>query len=372
MLGDRGATSPVAVLLMVAVALVMVAATGVFVFDAVPGVLQDPPQASVDVTVEAAGGDAQTLVLAHQGGDELPVDEAVLVVDDGGTSTRIPLSSFSRRSADTDGRLVASEVLGVTHLLSNPSVTVRLVHDPSNTVIGRQTLSTGTTPTVADFELGSGVQSFATGNQDRAGESTVEDGGATVTMRGNQWKYVDYSYTVTEDTMLAFDFRSDSEGDIHGIGFETDTTTQSASRVVQVAGIQNWGENVSQFASAEYYAVGDGWVRYEVPIGELYRDNGHTGSADYLLFVTDCDPNGPSGPVSGCPSQTAGGDPTAGSQFRNVHVYENSTATYVVADGRMPARFSVERDDLSVTNDVVENTLIRAVPPESRRPASER
>ncbi|WP_439028256.1 type IV pilin [Haloarchaeobius sp. DT45] len=324
MFGERGATSPIALLLMAALAVVMVGAVGVFVFDAVPGVLQDPPEASVDVTVEANGANAQTLVFSHQGGDALPVGEFVLFVDDGGSVSAVPLATFSRRSADNDGTLRAGEVLGTTNLVSSTSVTVRVVHEPSNTVVSTARVPVpDSSPQVTDFETRAPTNTYA-GSQNGQGETTAEDGGATVTMRGNQWRYVDHAYTVTPDTVLAFEFDSTAEGDIHGIGLETDENSQDNSRVVQVFGTQNWGENVSQFSGLEYYELGDGWVRYEVPIGQLY-----TGPTDYLVFVTDCDPTSAvaSGTPDGkCKSLTAAGDPDAVSRFRNVRVYENTTS----------------------------------------------
>ncbi|WP_267641611.1 type IV pilin [Haloarchaeobius amylolyticus] len=321
MFGERGATSPVGLLLMAALAVVMVGAAGVVVFDAVPGVLADPPEASVDATVAANGANAQTLVVTHRGGDALPVEEFVVFVDDGGTVSETPLSAFLRRSADNDGKLRAGEAFGTTNLLSSSQVTVRVVHEPSNTVVAEARPPVpDSSPQVTDFDQQAPTQTYA-GSQNGDGETTATDGGATVTMRGNQWRYIDHSYNVTSDTVLAFEFDSTAEGDIHGIGLADDKDNQDASRVVQVFGVQNWGENVSQFSGAAYYELGDGWVRYEVPIGQLY-----TGNTDYLVFVTDCDPNGPSHPANKCPAQNADGEPTAVSRFRNVRVYENTSS----------------------------------------------
>ena len=60
------------------------------------------------------------------------------------------------------------------------------------------------------------------GGQDGVGQITIEDGGVTLHLIGNQWKKIDFVYEVTADTMLEFDFKSGVGGEVHGIGFDTD------------------------------------------------------------------------------------------------------------------------------------------------------
>lgn len=312
----RGQSAPVGTLLMVALVLVAAGATAVVVFDVSPDLLGNAPSASVDVGVEGNGPDAQTLRIRHQGGDDLRIDEFDVVVRDGGAVSRLPLSAFENRSGVSGGVADAGDELRTTQLLSGP-VTVQLVHRPTDSVVDEQrvTLPSGGSPSVVDFEAGDPSQSFES-SQDGTGETTVRDGGATVEQSGNQWKFVDRDYTVTENTTLVFEFESTSEGEIHGIGLENDQD-QTSDRIVRLYGTQNWGEPVSQFGGLETYAVGDGWVRYEVPIGELYESNGDLGPVDYLVFITDCDTN------SGCDPERA--DPP-NSRFRNVRIYENDSS----------------------------------------------
>ncbi|RMG13349.1 MAG: hypothetical protein D6728_04875, partial [Cyanobacteria bacterium J055] len=62
------------------------------------------------------------------------------------------------------------------------------------------------------------------GNQDRNSSISFSDDLTQVDIVGNGWKKVDLGngYTITENTILEFDFQSTAEGEIHGIGFDTD------------------------------------------------------------------------------------------------------------------------------------------------------
>jgi FlaG/FlaF family flagellin (archaellin) len=324
---EWGSSSPLGTLLMVALTVVVVGASGVLVFGSVPGLEEKPPSASVDVSVDAAGGNAQRLVLAHGGGDELVIGEFDVVVHDAGTTTRTPLSAFSNRTGTSGGRVDAGDVLRTPFLLDGPT-TVQLVHRPSGNVVVEQSVSLpSASPDIVDMADSDPTQSFESG-QDGAGETTVEAGGATVSLTGNQWKYVDYSYTVTEDTILVFEFNSTALGEIHGIGLENDQS-QTSSRVIEVFGAQGWGKSAGDFAGTERYDLGDGWVRYEIPIGEHYESNGDLGAVQYMVFIMDCDGNvDPS--RTHCPP-TADGETTANAHFRNVRVYEAGSPVVLAA-----------------------------------------
>lgn len=324
---EWGSSSPLGTLLMVALTVVVVGASGLLVFGSVPGLEEKPPSASVDVSVDGAGESAQRLVLAHDGGDELDVHEFDVVVHDDGTTTRMRLSAFTNRSGTNGGLVDAGDVLRTPFLLDGPT-SVQLVHRPSGNVVIDQSVSLpDASPDVVDMEASDPTQSFESG-QDGTGETAVEAGGATVSLSGNQWKYVDFSDTVTEDTMLVFEFNSTSTGEIHGIGLENDQD-QSSDRVIEVFGVQDWGKSVGDFAGLERYDLGDGWVRYEVPIGEHYESNGDLGAVQYMVFIMDCDGNvDPS--QTNCPTTPDGVTP-ANSYFRNVRVYEAGTPIVMAA-----------------------------------------
>ncbi|RMG71443.1 MAG: T9SS C-terminal target domain-containing protein [Bacteroidetes bacterium] len=141
---------------------------------------------------------------------------------------------------------------------------------------------------------------LAHGGQDVSGTYQVQDAGATLFLSNNTWKYLPFNYTVTASTVLEFEFRSTTEGEIHGVGFDTDNTI-SRNRTFQVHGTQNWG-----ISTYNNYAGGGAWTTYTIPVGSAF-----TGTFSRLVFVNDHDAS---------PSN-------ATSYFRNVKLYEGSCGT---------------------------------------------
>ncbi|WP_299256245.1 T9SS type A sorting domain-containing protein [uncultured Aquimarina sp.] len=144
-------------------------------------------------------------------------------------------------------------------------------------------------------------------NQDSAGNFSVGNGGASISMTNNTWKFIALNYNVTSNTVIEFDFSSTSQGEIHGVAFENDNTLTS-TRVFKVHGTQNYGvTNFDNYSS--------GTITYTIPVGNFY-----TGNMDRLVFVNDND---------------AGSGNT--SVFSNVKIYEGScgqsaSAESLVAD----------------------------------------
>ncbi|MGF1578663.1 MAG: Ig-like domain-containing protein [Gemmataceae bacterium] len=133
------------------------------------------------------------------------------------------------------------------------------------------------------------------GSQDRTGTVEVGNGGTSVEMVGNRWVAIPFDYQVTSNTVLEFDFSSTSEGEIHGIGFDTNLSL-SNSYAFKVFGTQGWGRR-----NFDDYSVSDGTKPYVINVGAFY-----TGKMNYLFFANDHDV----------------GTPTAHSKFSNVRVYE--------------------------------------------------
>ena len=131
------------------------------------------------------------------------------------------------------------------------------------------------------------------GSQD-AGTAVVEDAGATLHLSGNAWKKIDFAHTVTATTVLEFDYKSTSEGEIHGIGFDTNNYI-SSDKTFELHGTQTWG-----IQGYNTYTTGDGWKHYSIPVGQHF-----TGAMLYMVFTNDHD-------VS---------TPTANGYFKNVRVY---------------------------------------------------
>ena len=160
----------------------------------------------------------------------------------------------------------------------------------------------GLDDTIGDSSLSFNEEDFHGygGNQDVNGAIAVADGGGEFEMSGNTWKRADVSYEATEQTVLSFEFKADSVGELHGIGVESDDTWDNGNDVAfMLAGTQ---EDVGGRASLnfDYHApTQEGWQRYEIDLGEYY-----TGEVSSLTFINDEDVK----------------EPVAQSMFRNVEL----------------------------------------------------
>jgi len=94
--------------------------------------------------------------------------------------------------------------------------------------------------------------------------ATISPDGSQLTLSGNAWKKIDIPYTLTANTVLSFEFRTDALWEIQGIGFDNDIGVTNGVFGYQLLGSQTWA-GVDQ--SFNNYTVGDGWVRYDIPIG---------------------------------------------------------------------------------------------------------
>ena len=110
-------------------------------------------------------------------------------------------------------------------------------------------------------------------SQDVTGTFSVEDGGTTLRLAGNTWKKIDFPYTVTPNTVIEFDFASSQQGEIHGIGFDTDNVL-SPELTFKLYGTQNWG-----LPDFDNYDVAPGFKHYVIPVGSFY-----TGAFDRLYL----------------------------------------------------------------------------------------
>ncbi len=141
-------------------------------------------------------------------------------------------------------------------------------------------------------------------NQDGTGTVSVVDGGDTLLMEGNRWRRTVQTFNVTPFTVIAFDFMSTSEGEIHGIGFDENDTLTDDTRILEIFGTQNWG---GAFQNPQKYPAGElgNFVSFRINVGQFY-----TGNNMHLVLVNDKD----SGP------------PNNNSRFRNVRVFEELPA----------------------------------------------
>ncbi len=136
------------------------------------------------------------------------------------------------------------------------------------------------------------ITSFS--NQDSSGDFTIESNGEKLSLSNNTWKYINFDYEVTPNTIIEFDFSSTSQGEIHAVGFENNNTLTS-SRYFKVYGTQN-------YAVTNFDNYSSGVTKYTIPVGNFY-----TGAMDRLVFINDND--------SGSGNNSI---------FSNVRVYEGS------------------------------------------------
>ena len=165
----------------------------------------------------------------------------------------------------------------------------------SDIAIDDVSVGDGTPPPPTCPPITFGTISSYGGTQDAVGTFAVQDAGATLFLEDNTWKFISFNYSVTANTVIDFEFRSTSQGEIHGIGFDNDNSI-SSNRTFKVHGTQNWG-----ITNYDNYS-GSTWVSYSIPVGSFY-----TGSFDRLFFTNDND-----------------GGSGNNSYFRNVVVHEGT------------------------------------------------
>ncbi len=105
------------------------------------------------------------------------------------------------------------------------------------------------------------------------------DGFQTLQFAGNSWKKIDLGYTITANTVLEFDFQSTAQGEIQGIGFDSDQTLSTAT-FFQLYGTQTWGKQ----AYRNYAASAGEVVHYVIPVGQYFQ-----GDLPYLVLSCDDD-----------------------------------------------------------------------------------
>ncbi|MCK8521755.1 T9SS type A sorting domain-containing protein [Aquimarina sp. D1M17] len=151
-----------------------------------------------------------------------------------------------------------------------------------------------------------GTSSFS--NQDGAANINIQDNGLTAFLSDNTWRRTNTTYNVTANTVLEFEFQSASQGEIHGIGFDSDENL-SATQIFQLYGTQNWGNRDFDYTQSGYQS-------FSIRVADYY-----TGNNMYLVLINDKDQN-PTGNTS---------------YFRNVRIYEDGTGNQPCGPGDVPS-----------------------------------
>jgi len=147
------------------------------------------------------------------------------------------------------------------------------------------------------FDFNTTVLSYDPGQD--FGTHAIQDGGTTLYVEGNVWKAVEINYTFTENTIIEFDFKSTSQGEIHELSFDNDLTIQPNKRIV-VYGTQGYS---GDYDNLPYDGSGD-YMHYTVNLG-------FGGTFQYLVLTADDDANA-----------------AANSYFRNIQIYEDYNDDY--------------------------------------------
>jgi len=119
--------------------------------------------------------------------------------------------------------------------------------------------------------------SSAFGAQDASSDFTISQDGSEITLRNNTWRKTNRTYTITPNTVIEFDFRSDNEGEVQGIGFSSGSSINGNEYFV-LSGTQTFG--IRDFV----YAAQNQTQHFVINVGGFY-----TGTNLNLVLINDDD-----------------------------------------------------------------------------------
>ena len=114
---------------------------------------------------------------------------------------------------------------------------------------------------------------------DGNGEASIENNGRTLRLEGDAWRRITFPYTVTKNTVIEFDYVSNQQGRIQGIGLAK-TNYPNSRFLYELYGTKSWGFNTHY----NYKDYAPGLKHYVIPIGKKFR-----GEYPYLIFANDDD-----------------------------------------------------------------------------------
>lgn len=218
--GDRAQSEVIGVVLLTGVVVLLSLVVGFYVLSG--SGTQGQPVAEVEGSLSDAGIEA-----THAGGDSFPIDELVVVVRDGGTTTRYAIDP-GNVTGDGDGRFEPSETFARAHALAGDTGTLVVAHEPSGTVLFDREL---------DVERASGPTaafSFSPSDPEPGETITFDAGGSDADgpVAEYRWAFGDGSTTTTTDPTVDHTYAGSGEYDVtltvaDGAG-RTDATTTTA------------------------------------------------------------------------------------------------------------------------------------------------
>ncbi|GFE70123.1 cadherin-like domain-containing protein [Chroococcus sp. FPU101] len=148
-------------------------------------------------------------------------------------------------------------------------------------------------------------------NEDLQSTATIVNN-QTLKITGNGWKKFEIpTYEVTANTILEFSYKSSAQGEIQGIGVDSDNDI-SSQQYFNLFGTENSGIlNNNNYSTANPGS----WRKYTISLGNYLR-----GNISYLTFINDQDIT----------------NPTAESWFNNIYLTE---------------RLTLNRDNFSILED---------------------
>jgi uncharacterized delta-60 repeat protein/RHS repeat-associated protein len=273
----------------------------------------------------------QTALIAANG---LPTD---YTYDDKGdlTQVRAPDRTTATATWNTDKglRLSSTDAFGQTttyhydtnngNLLDTADPLEHVVHSTYTTTYNNLQSATRLDPPASAVSAVTFTTAGLLGyNSGTSGTATILNNGvpgssgATLRLLGDIGKRISFSHTVTANTIIAFDFQSNKQGDVHSLGLDDNAGQWNPARQVQVYGGNTASGSPQEFNS--YAASAAQTKHYVIPIGKLISNASYVS----LAFVNDTT------------------DPNAESLFSNVRVYE-ATAT--------STQYEYSGDDKSLT-----------------------
>ena len=120
--------------------------------------------------------------------------------------------------------------------------------------------------TLADF------QTHYTRQDANTGTYLIERDGTSLVLESSVWKSLPLTYSVTNQTILSFDFLSDGITNFWGVGLDENAVTGDTPRIIPFGGTRDLSEHpwMTPLLPPDYlYHPHRGWVRYEFRIAGL-------------------------------------------------------------------------------------------------------
>ncbi len=166
--------------------------------------------------------------------------------------------------------------------------------------------------------------------QDIGGVINFFNDNQSLFLDGNLWKRIDLDYTITENTVLRFEYQSTNEPEISAIGFDNDLDYINSTDRFFIHGLQTNGLIYSApTPTFEYDGSGD-LVTIEIPVGQYF-----TGNFTGLHIVNDDD--------------RAVAD-LGDALFQNMTLYE-ANGTYIAPE-KIPRAIEYEQEYQTILNQI--------------------